>query len=291
MDSLRVWQAFAATYPDENDASLKRKQYNVREPDMGFNDYVTPLTSSSFQWLTFLTLTNITCLRNDLIGLSRMSNLGALTIGKGVLTPDVGLEDSVIKAWGHAASEAGAFSMLRVLILRQQKHVTSRIFSYLDSFPCLALLSLEDCSIGIKDNGVSLGYGWRYRNGRILSNFLPENGKLDTSSDSVVHACFRAAGGYSVEKMTAEGVDAIDSLPVLHFSLGAAPADAAFSASGNFKMQCFEHVKDPKPSRPIANDRKRPTPETSQGIVVSRKKPAIRASKQQSAGNFFLGLG
>jgi len=260
------------------------------EPTMGFNDYMTPLNSPAFQWLTFLTLSNITCLRNDLIALSRMANLGALTIGQGVLTPDVGLEDGIVRAWSSAAAEADAFSMLRVLNLREQKHVTQRIFTYLQHFPSLALFNLEACSIGIKNKETALASGWRYKTGRMLNEHLSEIGKFDKTWDSAVHACFRAAGAYGIEKMATEGVDAINALPVLHFSLGAMPLDAGFNASGNYKLQCFERVKGWAPPVETQKSWKRSVSEIAQPDGGPRKKPVIRASKQQSAGDFFLGL-
>jgi len=291
LDSLRVWQVFASAYPDELDASLKRKHYAMLEPTMGFNDYMTPLNSPAFQWLTFLTLSNITCLRNDLIALSRMANLGALTIGQGVLTPDVGLEDGVVRAWSNAAAEADAFSMLRVLNLREQKHITPRVFSYLHHFPSLALFNLEAYSISTKDREAALASGWKYKTGRMLNEHLSETGKFDKTWDSAVHACFRAAGAYGIERMTAEGVEAINSLPVLHFSLGAMPRDAGLNASGNYKLQCFERVKGWAPPVEGQKYSKPSISEVSHSSGGPRKKPVSRASKQQNARDFFLGLG
>lgn len=257
---------------------------------MGFNDYLTPLNSSAFQWLTFLTLSNITCLRNDLINLSRMTNLGVLTIGQGVLTPDVGLEDGIVRAWSNAAAEADAFSMLRVLNLREQKHLTPRVFTFLHRFPSLALFNLEACSIGIKDKQAALANGWRYKTGRMLNEYFSETGKIDKTWDSAVHACFRAGGAYGIEKMTAEGVEAINSLPVLHFSLGAMPPDAGFNTSGNCRLQCFSRVEGWAPPVEGQKSLERSVSEVAQPNGVPRKKPGVRASKLQSASDFFLGL-
>ena len=258
---------------------------------MSFKDYVRPLISPSFRWLTFLTLSYITCLRSDLISLSQVSNFGALTISQGVLTPEIGLEDGVVRAWSSAAAEAGAFSMLRVLSFREQKHVTPKVFNYLNSFPSLALVGFEDCSVGRKDEDEALAYGWKYKTGRRLNEFPSEVGKVDETRDSAAHACFRAAGAYSVERMTAKGVEAINSLPVLHFSLGAKPRDAGFNANGNYKLQCFERIKG---WTQLVEASKEPKRSLSQGVQVdrpARKKPVLRASKQQSANDFFLGLG
>lgn len=258
---------------------------------MGFKDYMSPLNSPTFQWLTFLTLSNISCLRNNLINLSRMANLGALTIGQGVLTPDVGLEDGIVRAWSNAAAEADAFSMLRVLNLREQKHITPRIFAYLHRFPSLALLNFEACSTGIKNKEAALASGWRYKTGRMLNEHLSEIGKFDKTWDSAVHASFRAAGAYGIERLTAEGVEAVNSLPVLHFSLGAMPPDAGFTATGNYRLQCFERVKDWAPPADTQKSLKRSVSGATQPDGEPRKKSGVRASKLQSANDFFLGLG
>lgn len=257
---------------------------------MGFNDYMGPLVSHSLDWLTFLTLSNITCFRGDLISLSRLSNLGVLTIGCGVSTPDIGLEDGVVRAWSNAAAEADAFSMLRVLNLREQKHVTARIFSYLCCFPSLGLVNFEACSVGIKDKGIASASAWKCKTGRLLNDFLSEIGKVDKTWDSAIHACFRAAGAYNVDRMTHGGVEAINSLPVLHFSLGAKPSDAGFNASGNYKLQCFERIQGWTPPVEISNERKRPNSQVAQSRSMPRKKPVVRASKQNSMGDLFLGL-
>ena len=258
---------------------------------MSLEDYIRPLISPSFRWLTFLTLSHITCRRSDLISLSQVLNLGALTISQGILTPDIGLEDGVVRAWSSAAAETGAFSMLQVLNFREQKHITSKVFNYLNSFPSLALISFEDCSVGVKDKEAALACGWKRKTGRRLNEFPFETGKVNETWDSAVQACFRAAGPYSVERMTANGIEAIKSLPVLHFSLGAKPRDAGLSTNGSYKLQCFERIKG---WTQFGESSKDPKQSLSQGVQVdgpARKKPVLRASKQQSANDFFLGLG
>ena len=258
---------------------------------MSLEDYIRPLISPSFQWLTFLTLSHITCLRSDLISLSQVLNLGALTISQGILTPDIGLEDGVVRAWSSAAAEAGAFSMLRVLNFREQKYITSKVFNNLISFPSLALVSFEDCSVGVKDKEAALACGWKYKTGQRLNEFPSEVGKVSETWDSAVHACFCAAGAYSVERMTAKGVEATNSLPVLHFSLGAKPRDAGLNTNGKYKLQCFERIKGWTQLVEASKDTKRSLSQGVQEDGPARKKPVLRASKQQSANDFLLGLG
>lgn len=267
----------------------------ILQPNMSLGDYTKPLISPSFQWITFLTLSNITISRQHLINLGNLVNVGVLTIGTGVLTPDGGLEDGVVRAWGRAAVEADAFSLLRVLNLRHQRHVTPKVFQYLHDFPLLSLFNLEDCSLGPKDKQAAMVAGWRYKTGKMLNDFLPVLGKVDATWDSVVHACFRAGGAYGVATVTAEGVDAINSLPVLHFTIGASPAatsDAGLNASGNYKLQCFERIArwvPPKTANPKAAKRPSNAVATSEG--QSRKKPMLRGSRQQDMGDLLTGFG
>ena len=62
--SVKVWKAFAAAYPNQPVDALKRKHHVITRPNMKLGDYVAPLISPSLQWITFLSLSNIACVRN-----------------------------------------------------------------------------------------------------------------------------------------------------------------------------------------------------------------------------------
>lgn len=68
--SVKVWKAFAAAYPNQPVDALKRKHHVIARPNMKLRDYVAPLISPSLQWITFLSLSNIACVRNANIHLS-----------------------------------------------------------------------------------------------------------------------------------------------------------------------------------------------------------------------------
>ena len=140
---MKVWKAFAATYPNQPVDALKRKHHVIARPNMRLGDYIKPLISPSFQWVTFLSLGNVACVRNpesfflnlepnfssssrafgilfcrhatrfdaphqlgitdsyvisqsrtDLLLISKLTNLGVLTIGRNLATSDTGLDDS-----------------------------------------------------------------------------------------------------------------------------------------------------------------------------------------------------
>ena len=68
--SVKVWKAFAAAYPNQPVDALKRKHHVITRPNMKLGDYVAPLISPSLQWITFLSLSNIACVRDTSIYLS-----------------------------------------------------------------------------------------------------------------------------------------------------------------------------------------------------------------------------
>lgn len=273
---------------------MKRRQHTILQPNMRLGDYMKPLVSAPVEWITFLTLSNVTVSRTELINLSNLANIGVLTIGSGVQTPDVGLEDSVVRAWSRAAADSDAFSLLRVLNLRHQYEITTTVFQYLHGFPSLALFNLDDCCIGPKDRVMATTSGWRYRTGKILNEHLQSLEKVDVTWDSVVHACFHAGSAYGITSMTmtAEGVDAINNLPVLHFTLGTATSYVRLNAAGNYNLHCFERVaqwgprQDSEPRSP-----KKPFGTTETSKNQPRKKPMLRASKAQSMGDLFTQFG
>ncbi|KAL9119049.1 MAG: hypothetical protein Q9187_004397 [Circinaria calcarea] len=291
LDSLHAWKVFAAAYPEESqEKSLKRRQQLVVKPNMALPDYIKPITSLSFAWITDLTLSHITCTRLDLIQLSQLTNIGTLTIGEGVEAPETGLDDGIARAWARAATETGAFSMLRVLACRSQRGITPTIFTYLSLFPLLSILLLEDCNIGPRDKVVANALCWKYSTGKDLSEYIALAGCSDAKWDSVIHASYYRSSHFCTQSLTEEGVEAINHLPVLHFSLGPAPEDAKVDTTGNRSLRCFQRETRPqllveKKVLPV----KRLVDEPGGG--QSKKKRTMRASKQESFEATLMGFG
>lgn len=292
LDSLRTWKVFASVYLGEDDETLNRKEYVVLRPEGSFTSYTTPLISPSFHWITFLTLSFITCSRTDLLQLSRLVNLGVLSICEKVNCPDIGLDDSIVRSWGRAAKESNAFSMLRVLNCRSQREITPRLINYLNDFSSLALFAVEDCNIGPQDKRLALSLGWQYKTGVDLSKFLVEAGATSSAWDTIIRALFRGSGSFSIKPMTAEGVAAVDALPVLQFSLGGVVPDAVVDVAGSHSLRTFHRMKDPIPN--LVNPTrhlKRPAGQTSQPTSHARKKPMMRSTKQQSMEDMLMEFG
>lgn len=79
LDSLQNWKAFASAYPLDFNPSLKRRHQIIDRPNMGLGEYIKPISSTKFDWISFLTLSYITCSRTDLVKISHLPNLGVLT--------------------------------------------------------------------------------------------------------------------------------------------------------------------------------------------------------------------
>lgn len=123
---------------------MKRKLHVILEPNMKLGEYTKHLESPSFNWITFLSVSHITCSRTDLIKICDLANLGVLTIGEKVHAPDIGLDDSVIRSWGRIAANSDKFSSLRVLNCRAQRGVTPKVFEHLNQFPALSSFNVEE---------------------------------------------------------------------------------------------------------------------------------------------------
>lgn len=137
--------------------------------------------------------------------------------------------------------------------------------------------------------------------------FFAQSGATSTSWDDVSRASFRGCGPFSVKKITAEGVEAFDTLPVLHFSFGNKP-DAVVDGTRVQSLRAFYRVKEyiaPAPFMDLAasslgkkEKKKRPLEEQRPGQEASsttitprpRKKPTIKASKQQSMNDMLMGF-
>ena len=164
--------------------------------------------------------------------------------------------------------------------------------------------------------------GWRYTTGAELRAFFPQSGVISTSWDDVSSAYFRGCGPFSLKKITAEGVEAFNTLPVLHFSFGKQP-DTAVDGTRTQSLRAFYRVKEyvhpaapapapaptpaltpapaPAPasapaSAPlgldVSSEKKRPPEEQQSGSTMPRprKKPTIKASKQQSMNEMLMGF-
>ena len=221
-----------------------------------------------------------------MIKISLLTNLGVLTIGRNLTTPDIGLDDSIIRSWGRTASISDAFSLLRVLNCRSQKDITAGVFAHLNQFPALSLFNVDDCSLGSKDRQAGRNHGWNYKTEEDLSDWLVNGDTTSAGWDSIVHASFRLCGAFSERSLTAEGVQAIDAIPVLHLSVGAAPPDALLTGHRSLRSFYRERLDTNRFPK-----KRSLSPNSAPSIEMPRKKPALRISKQQDMEDLLTGFG
>ena len=223
---------------------------------MSLPDYIKPATAPSFEWITLLTLNDVTCSRTELVNISKLSNLGALTIGQNVKTADGGLDDSLLRAWARAAAESSSFTMLRVLACRKQRGMTNVLFQHISHFPVLSIFVVEGCGIGVREKPVVKSLGWRYKTGQALTNFLIAGGCKDDNWSSVMHALFIQGSEYCTDWMTAKGVEAVNSLPLLGFDIGGRSAIAVRDGTRKQSTHLFHRPYVPPVQEPNTKKRR-----------------------------------
>ena len=293
LDSIQVWKAFASTYPCADDMSLKRKAKRIEWPNMGMRDYIMPLISPECRWITFLSLSSLTCSRTDLAEISLLSNLGMLTVGPSVVVEGIGLDDSIIRTWSRIAANSEAFSMLRVLNLRSQSEITDRIFEYLQDFPTLNFLNMETFRPDHHINAVGLPFGWHHCSGKSHDDWLVQDGAKDRSWDSLTHTCFSFSIQQCKRSSTTDNMEAANASPTLQLSLGESANDVASEELKYGRLESFT-----RPTEVVAAQRgmmdcrgERPSNRDHSTIVHKGiKKPSVRASKRQKIEDLLIGL-
>lgn len=251
---------------------------------MKLADYMKPIISPSLTWITSLTLSNITCSRTDLIQISRIINIGILCVGPNVQAEGVGIDDSIIRNWSRLAVDSDAFSVLRVLSCRSQKFITPRIFTYLSQFPSLDFFNVADSNLGPQDKPLALQYGWEGKTGVELSNLLVKGTSEALGWDSATAACFQLRGHSCTEAGTKDAVRRIDGRHVLELIIGSVPVPTVY-------LQCFYRTKREGYQRNdfLQKSNKRNLDQVQPKIP--RKKPTVRASKQQNLEDVLVGFG
>lgn len=141
VDSLRVWKIFVSVFGNQLGETLNHKRIILPGQPSDLSEYITHVVSPRFAWVTFLTLAHVPFSRTDLIQVARLTNLGKLSLGP--FDGHSGLDDSIVRTWSRAASEANAFTKLRILVGRSCVNITSKIFAYLQEFPALSLLCID----------------------------------------------------------------------------------------------------------------------------------------------------
>ena len=187
----------------------------------------------------------------------------------------------IIRSWGRIASSSDAFGLLRVLNCRSQSHITSDVFSHFNQFPALSLFNVEDCNLGPGDGQAARSHGWNF-------GVCGYPSDLPVTWDAIVQASFRLAGAISGRTLTAEGVDFLNAIPMLHMAVGATQPDVLVDAA---RGRCLRSFSRERVDMTGSWSKNHLIQTLAPSIKISHCKPSLRASKQQNMVDFMAGFG
>ncbi|OMP85924.1 hypothetical protein BK809_0002136 [Diplodia seriata] len=157
LDSLRIWRIFVRAYPDERHAFQETRKIPLLNSTAhyAFDEIVRQVTAPNFEWVTHLTLQDPRLSKHDWAKITKIRNLGALTI----LGPcSDSLDDRVVRGWSEAAKDGHVFSKLRLVFFICQPYITTRSLGFLRTLPALTLCNLTGCDV---DPDQAEDLGWR----------------------------------------------------------------------------------------------------------------------------------
>lgn len=260
--------------------------------------WIRHISPPSLNWITFLTLSEINCSRIDLIQLSRLTNLGVLTIGR-LNGGDPIFDDSIVRAWGRAASESRAFTQLRILVCRFSQLVTERIFTYLDDFPALGLLAVDGYNHPPNFRVCAKEHGWPFTDKLGLRVYRYEAQAKVTAActwQHVYNTCF-TDGLFHYTKLDHqyEGVD--DAVPILELRSGSAESVRLQNVLTFAETHLFARKSRRRwgKSTPLTTASELARKRSSYELLESRtpfpRKRVVRTSRQQYLGDCLSGFG
>lgn len=264
------------------------RQQVIYTPQGSFQSYITPLISTSFKWITFLTLSGITCSRTDFLQLTRLTNIGVLTIGKSVKCPDGDPDDSMIKSWSRAAAESNSFSKLRIINCCTQKNITQDCIPFLNFFPLLALFTYENYDVNGWDHKISSRAGWylktEYHHRCLLRS------TTNPAWQSEIDSNFRGGVWKDIPPKSVEEIEALRAIPVVHLSLGISKQDSADDPNQNPRIVILHRIKNAHPGAIDSAQILKRLSSVERRSGAS-KKPKMRASKQKNVEDMLTGFG
>ncbi|CZR57544.1 uncharacterized protein PAC_07433 [Phialocephala subalpina] len=158
---FHTWRVFSTLLrEDDNTLRMRRYREQLRTPNSPLQYYAKPLASTSFDFLTYLSIT-IAFTVPDLVKLSEMKNLVALEMVNEDGQYQQGVSDRVVRAWTIAATSGDSFRVLRILKLWNFEEITNVSLGYLNLFPALAIYDVTGCSIDLQDSAQALPHGWK----------------------------------------------------------------------------------------------------------------------------------
>lgn len=145
---------------DDSSLGILRYRDQIHTPKSPLSFYTNPLTSQSFDFLVYLSITTSFAVP-DLVKLSALKNLVALEIVSEEDQSTCSMSNRIIRAWSIAARSEASFQVLRILKLWNHPDVTNASLTYLDSFPSLSLYDVTGCGFNLQASIEMRGSGWK----------------------------------------------------------------------------------------------------------------------------------
>ena len=158
---MEVWKLFVNG--GYGDSSFRHSLGSARKSRLQHpTDYFLDMNSSNFAWLTDLQIKDVALSAAQLKQLAVVVNLQTLQICH---TTDkehhqAVLNDEVLSNWAFRAQNEGAFTVLKLILLRRIPGVTSKSLGLLRSFPILETFIVEDTSISSRHQAIARSHGW-----------------------------------------------------------------------------------------------------------------------------------
>ncbi|KAL8909307.1 MAG: hypothetical protein Q9207_000317 [Kuettlingeria erythrocarpa] len=299
LDSLRLWKLFVLRFGKQiGHRSIKHKRVLFEDSAVWTTAWIRHITPPSFNWVTFLTLIEINCSRTDLIQLSRLTNLGVLTIGR-LSGGDPVFEATLVRAWGRAASEAGAFIALRILVCRLPQLVTEQIFTYLNDFPALGVLAVDEYKNPPSFRACAKQNGWSFSGNlglRIYRYEAEAKASAACTWQHVYNSCFDD-GIFDCTKLDHECGDVDDATPILELKSGPAESVRLQNVPASAGTHLFARKSRCKRNEPIPSmippdfTHKRSSYDSLETRTSNPRKRIVRTSRQQYVGDFLSSFG
>lgn len=200
-----------------------------------------------------------------------------LTIGP---THEEPLRDSVVRAWGRAASEAGAFSKLRIFRCESQNRFTSQILTYLRGFPALSMLVIYSDYL-FPETEADRNWWHCMEERELRDSFLAA--KSTTWQDVYINA-FNEDGIFDMRKTSIRNADVGSGSPVLDFVFGRGdyPQRPEQVCRGWFRVLVRKDLCTDNGISGLERNRKRLREKSLETDNLPAKKRAARTSKQRT---------
>lgn len=151
--SLHMWKLLATLHPAQFREVEQYRSMKIEGPKLSMREYLGLTKSENMSWRVVLTLAESYARVPELVGISEIKNLVALDISTPAKTgtlPETDIQmtaltDRIVRAWSELAQTAGAFTQLRVLILRYQMDLSKVALHYLRDLPNLQLVVAFGC--------------------------------------------------------------------------------------------------------------------------------------------------